>query len=59
MPSESAARDANGPPGDQNVERVLALLTEALGIVDALGLSPDIGAKIQEALGSLEHYTHE
>ena len=55
MSAGSAANDASGPLGDQSVERALALLAEALEIVDALDLSPDIGAKLQEAISSLEN----
>jgi len=54
MSEGSAAHDESGPLGDQSVERALALLSEALEIVDALNLSPDIGAKLQEAFSSLE-----
>lgn len=53
MTAGTAAHDAN-PLGDQSVERALAHLTEALQIIDALSLSPDIGAKLQEAISALE-----
>lgn len=53
MSASSAAHDASSM-GDQSVERALALLAVALEIVDALSLSPHIGAKIQEAISSLE-----
>lgn len=36
------------------MERALALLAEALEIVDALNLSPEIGARVQEAISALE-----
>jgi len=54
MPSESAGQDSSGAAGDQSVERALALLAEALEIVDALNLSPEIGARVQEAISALE-----
>lgn len=54
MSSDLAVRDSIGSLGDQSVERALALLAEALEIVDALNLSPDIGAKLQEAIIPLE-----
>jgi len=36
------------------VRRARALLTEALEIVDKLKLSPEIGARVQEAISALE-----
>ena len=54
MPSEQAVQGARGAPEDQNVERVLALLTDALEIVDGLKLSPEIGAKLQEVITAIE-----
>ena len=48
MPSEQAAQDASGVPDNQTVERVLALLAEALETADALKLPPEIGAKLRE-----------
>jgi hypothetical protein len=54
MPSEQAAHGASGAPEDQTVERVLALLAEALEIADALKLSPEIGAKLQEVIIAIE-----
>ena len=54
MPSEPAVRDASDAPGGRSVEQVLALLTDALEIVDVLKLSPEIGAKLQEAIHALE-----
>lgn len=59
MPLESAVRDAGGTPGDQTVERVQALLAEALEIVDALKMSPEIGARLQEAISALEESSGE
>ena len=54
MPSKSAAQVASTSPQDRSLERVLALLTEALEIVDVLKLSPEIGAKLQETISALE-----
>jgi hypothetical protein len=54
MPSESVARNESGAPTDRSVERALALLAEALEIVDALNLSPNVGARLQEAISALE-----
>jgi hypothetical protein len=53
MPSESAAPDESAAES-QNIEQVRALLTEALEIVDNLNLSPEIGARIEEAISALE-----
>lgn len=54
MPSESAVPDASGVSGNQSVERVLALLAEALEIVDALNMFPEIGARLQEVISALD-----
>lgn len=53
MTAGSAAHDAS-PPADRSVEQALAHLVEALEIVDALNLSPEIGARVQEAISALE-----
>ena len=52
MPSESSAPDRSGAP--VGIEHILALLNEALEAVDALDLSPAIGARIQEVISSIE-----
>ncbi len=54
MPSEQAVQGASVAPKDQNVERVLALLTDALETADALKWSPEIGAKLQEVITAIE-----
>lgn len=54
MSAESAVQGSNGPTGDQNTVRVLALLTEALEIVDASNMRAEIGAKLHEAISALE-----
>ena len=59
MPSESAVQDESGAPRDQSVERALALLAEALEIVDGLNMSPEIGARLQEAISALEEGSAE
>lgn len=53
MPSESVAPDESGATENRKIDRVRALLTEALEIVDDLNLSPEIGAKLQEAISAL------
>ena len=54
MSSEQAVQGGSGAPEDQNVERVLALLADALETADALKLSPEIGAKLQEVITAIE-----
>ena len=54
MPSKQAVQGASGAPEDQNVERVLALLADALNTVDELKLAPEIGAKLQEVITAIE-----
>jgi hypothetical protein len=52
MPTFSAANRAT--MGECSVERAKALCTEALEICDALDLSPEIGARLQHVICSLE-----
>lgn len=54
MPSQSTVPDGSGSAGNDGVERVLALIAEALKIVDELNLSPEIGAKLQEAINAID-----
>lgn len=58
MPSEQAVQGASCAPEDQNLERVLervlALLADALETADASKLSPEIGAKLQEVITAIE-----
>lgn len=54
MPSEQAVQGASCAPEDKNVERVLALLADALETADASRLSPEIGAKLQEVITAIE-----
>ena len=54
MPSEQAAPGASGAPENQTVERMLALLADALQTADALKLPPEIGAKLQEVITAIE-----
>jgi hypothetical protein len=53
MPLKSAAPDESASES-QNIQQVRALLTKALELVDNLNLSPEIGARIQEAICALE-----
>ena len=54
MSAGSAVQETDGTSASPSLERALALLTEALEIVDALELSPEIGARLQEVITSLE-----
>ena len=54
MPSEQAVQGASCAPEDKNVERVLALLADALETADASKLSPEIGAKPQIARSTVD-----
>ena len=54
MQADSAIQGANNTPENQGVEQVLGLLADALGIVDAFKLSPEIGARLQEAISAIE-----
>ena len=49
-----AAQDTNGVPGAGRVARLLALLREALELVDELDSSPEIGARLQEVITAVE-----
>lgn len=48
---------AEGGITDPSSERAVALLTEALAILDALDLSPHIGARLQEVIDEVERET--
>ena len=54
MTAGSAVQETDGTSGNHSLERALALLTESLEIIDALQLSPEIGARLQEVISSLE-----
>jgi hypothetical protein len=52
----SVASEAGGSRGIDGVERVRALLSEALEIVDAEEMPPEIGARLSDVLSALEEY---
>ena len=54
MPSDQAAEGGSRAPRGQTTERVLTLLTDALEIIDALKLSPEIGARLEEVILAIE-----
>ena len=49
LPGGSTAQEPEGAP-EQSIEKVQWLLGEALSMVDALQLPPEIGARLQEVL---------
>lgn len=50
--SGSAVPEANGPSDVQG--RIIALLTEALDILDTHDWPPEIGARLQEVISAVE-----
>ena len=50
----AASPGADGSPEDRTVERALALLEQALQIVDHWGDCPAIGARLQQVVDELE-----
>ena len=52
--SGSAAPETDGSSDDRGAQRALALLSEALGILDAHEYPPEIGARLQEVISALE-----
>lgn len=49
-----ATQESEGSSGEPGVGRALALLTEALQIVDSLGVYADVGARLQDIIEVLE-----
>lgn len=47
-------RGADQPSGDERLDRVLALLIEALNLLDEDGNAPEAGARLQGIIDSLE-----
>ena len=54
MPVDSVIRNSAGPGSENSIDRARLLCREALDICDELGLSPEIGARLQEAIAALE-----
>ena len=50
------ASGAERPSRVQGVERALALLSEALQIIDAERLSPEIGARLSDVITAIEEH---
>ena len=54
MSAGSTVRDANESDSKPSIERARVLCAEALEICDALNLSPEIGARLQEVINALD-----
>ncbi len=54
MSADPAVRDTNSTGDENSVDRARALCAEALKICDALQLSPEIGARLEEVINALE-----
>lgn len=50
----SVIQDADDTASDRSLDRAITLCAEALEICDALKVSPEIGAKMQEVINALE-----
>lgn len=59
MSADSAVQGTGEGIPEPSVDRALALLTEALAVVDALNGSPEIGARLQEVIELLGQRTRE
>lgn len=59
MSAGTAVRDSNGTEIENSIERACALCAEALRICDALELSPEIGARLEEVITALEGSSRE
>ena len=53
MSADPSVRDSNGTDDENTIDRAHALCAEALKICDALELSPDIGARLEEVITAL------
>ena len=54
MSADPAVRGTNGTEDEPSADRARALCAEALHICDELGVSPEIGARLQEVITALE-----
>ena len=54
MSADPAVRGTNSTEDENGVDRARALCAEALQICDELGVSPEIGARLQEVIMALE-----
>ena len=54
MSPSTSVSGSDESPNEPSLRRARALLLEALEIVDALRLSPEIGARLQHVIDSLD-----
>ena len=52
----SVAQPASGLPNGSAIERALALLEEALGLLDSSDAPSELGARVQEAIDALDQF---
>lgn len=52
----AANQESGDSHGETNVARALALLAQALHILDEIGSRPDLGARLQDVIESLEEH---
>ena len=55
----SANAEEKSATAEETIERALGLLQETLELVDSIDASPEIGARIQEVIDSLEELQSE
>lgn len=54
MSAGSSAQESSGAESTPDIVRARALCIEALEICDALNLSPEIGARLQEVINAFD-----
>ena len=59
MLADPAVQGANRTEDEHSADRAHVLCAEALQICDELGLSPEIGARLQEVITALEKSAKE
>jgi hypothetical protein len=59
MSADPAVQGTNCTEDEHSADRARALCAEALQICDELGLSPEIGARLQEVITALEKSSKE
>ena len=59
MPDDSVAHNSNSKEYENSINQARELCTEALRICDALELSPEIGARLEEVIAALVQSSSE
>lgn len=59
MSANTGIQDLDGTAVEYTLDGARDLLTKALEVIDALGVSPDVGARLQEVIDSLEQNPEE